>query len=66
MKKFLLGVFVGGLYVMFFAQKTGKELMKEVQKSPTPVKTFFKEGAKVDFAFIKFISEKITKYCDKK
>jgi len=60
MKKFLLGILLGGTYGMFFAKTTGKKLREEIAKSNTPFKTFLKEGMKVDQDFVKFCWQFLT------
>lgn len=46
--KFLFTISIGAVYGMLFAQKTGKELRKELKTSNSPLSTLLKEGIAVD------------------
>lgn len=54
----------GACLGLLFAQKSGKELRKELAKSPTPAKTFFSEMMKVDLAIWEYIVERYRKFIE--
>lgn len=62
----LFGLSAGYVAGIFFAQKSGKELRKELKKSKTPLEDLFNELKKADKEFLDFSKEKLNKYFNDK
>ena len=48
---------LGAVAAMLFAQRSGKSLRKDLQKSKNPLETLFKEGLKIDKEILKNVQD---------